>query len=73
MKTVILSTVTKSYQANILQSVLQNEGIESFIKNEILSCIIPAPPFEIEIYVFEKDYEKAKSIMNERFPLLGKE
>lgn len=71
MKTVLLSTLDNNFQANILQDVLRNEGIESFLKNEVLSSVFGnIPGFQIEIYVEEKDYEKAKEILKNGFPEL---
>jgi len=70
MKTVYLATLDNSIQACILQSALQNEGIESFMKNEILSSVINAPGFQIEVEVFEEDYAKALEVLKNGFPYL---
>ena len=60
METILLSTADNNVQASLLQSALRNEGIESFLKNEI--------------YVFESDYEKAKEVLKNGFPeLVGDE
>lgn len=71
MRTVLLSTLENSFQANILQDRLREEGIESFLKNEVLSGVFGnISGFQIEIYVDEKDYEKAEEILKEGFPEL---
>lgn len=71
MKTVFLSTVENSFQAEVLKDLLINEDIESFFKNENISTVLGnIPGFQIEIYVFEEDYERAKEILKEAFPQL---
>lgn len=70
MKTVYLATLENSSQASILQSALINEGIESFLRNEILSTVINTPGFQIEIEVLEEDYEKALEVLRNGFPYL---
>ena len=75
METILLSTADNYVQASLLQSALRNEGIESFLKNEHLSTVFGnIPGFQIEIYVFESDYEKAKEVLKNGFPeLVGDE
>ena len=75
METILLSTADNNVQASLLQSALRNEGIESFLKNEHLSTVFGTiPGFQIEIYVFESDYEKAKEVLKNGFPeLVGDE
>ena len=75
METIVLSTADNNVQASLLQSALRNEGIESFLKNEHLSTVFGnIPGFQIEIYVFESDYEKAKEVLKNGFPeLVGDE
>ena len=71
METILLSTADNNVQASLLQSALRNEGIESFLKNEHLSTVFGnIPGFQIEIYVFESDYEKAKEVLKNGFPEL---
>lgn len=71
MKTVLLSALENSFQASVLRDVLSNEGIESFLRNETLSGILGnIPNFQIEIFVFEDDYEKASEILKNAFPQL---
>ena len=75
METILLSTADNNVQASLLQSALRNEGIEAFLKNEHLSTVFGnIPGFQIEIYVFESDYEKAKEVLKNGFPeLVGDE
>ena len=75
METILLSTADNNVQASLLQSALRNEGIESFLMNEHLSTVFGnIPGFQIEIYVFESDYEKAKEVLKNGFPeLVGDE
>ena len=75
METILLSTADNNVQASLLQSAFRNEGIESFLKNEHLSTVFGnIPGFQIEIYVFESDYEKAKEVLKNGFPeLVGDE
>jgi hypothetical protein len=73
MNTIILTTLCDSFQAHILKDVLLNEGIVSFTKNETMSSIYSnINAFQIELSVFEKDYEKAKDIFEKGFPQLAK-
>ena len=72
MKTVILATLENSFQANLLKETLSNEGIESFFKNENISSILGnMPDFQIEIYVFEKDFQAALIVLKRGFPDLA--
>lgn len=74
MKTILLATLDNRFQANVLQGALKNEGIESFTKNEVLSSVFGnISGFQMEILVFEKDYEKAMEIFKKGFPQLLKE
>lgn len=75
METVFLSTLDNSFQAGMLKDLLTDEGIESFFRNENISSVLGnIPGFQIEIYVYEKDYEKAYEILKRSFPeLVGEE
>ena len=71
MKTVFLSTLENSFQAGLLKDLLINEGIESFFKNENISNVLGnISGFQLEIYVFEKGYERANEILKEALPQL---
>ena len=41
METILLSTADNNVQASLLQSALRNEGIESFLKKEVLKNGFP--------------------------------
>ena len=73
MKTVYLATMQNSFQAYLLKDVLDSEGIVSFMRNETISSVYSIPGMEIEILVFEEDYEKAKEIYDKAFPELSEE
>jgi len=73
MKTIVLATLPSSFQAYILKDILHNEGIVSFMKNETISSVYNMPGFQIEVLVFEKDYEKALDIYEKGFPQLTEE
>lgn len=75
METVFLSTLDNSFQAGMLKDLLTDEDIESFFRNENISSVLGnIPGFQIEIYVYEKDYEKAYEILKRSFPeLVGDE
>lgn len=68
MKTVYLVTLDNISQATIVRDVLLNEGIESFTKNEVISSILNLSNLQIELEVFEEDYERAYEILKEGFP-----
>lgn len=70
MKTVYLITLDNISQAMMVKDVLSNEGIKSFIKNEIISSVFNLPNLQIELEVFENDYQKAFSILEKGFPEL---
>lgn len=70
MKTVYLIALDNISQAAIVKDVLLNEGIESFYRNENISSVLNVPYLQIELVVFENDYEKAYEILRKRFPEL---
>lgn len=70
MKTVYLIALDNISQAAIVKDVLLNEGIESFYRNENISSVLNVPFLQIELVVFEKDYEKAYEILRKGFPEL---
>ena len=68
METIVLTRLCDSYQANILKDVLYNEGIECFLIGETLNTVLSKlQGFEIDVMVFEKDYEKALEIYEKGF------
>ena len=71
METIVLTRLCDSVQANMLKDALYNEGIESFIRGETLySVFSKLQGFQIEVIVFENDYEKAMDIFKKGFPQL---
>lgn len=70
MKTVYLIALDNISQAAIVKDVLLNEGIESFYRNENISSVLNVPYLQIELVVFENDYEKAYEILRKGFPEL---
>ncbi len=70
MKTVYLATLDNSVQLSILQDALENEGIQSFTKNENIASVLNTPGFQIEVEVFEEDYQRALEILKQGFPYL---
>lgn len=71
MKTVYLTSTGSEFQANLLKEALINNRMEYYIKNANMSVILPnSPGFEIEFYVYEKDYEQAKELLKNDFPEL---
>ena len=73
MKTVYLTTMQNSFQAYLLKDILDSEGIASFMRNETISSVYNIPGLELEMLVFEDDYEKAKEIYDKAFPELSEE
>lgn len=72
MKTKLLATARNNIQASILQDVLENEGIESYLKNGVISTIYAGlDAFDPEVYVNVEDYDKAYEILKEGFPELA--
>lgn len=55
-----------SFQSQMVKNLLENEGIESFLKNEIIAR---SPVFRggsgVKVMISELDYENAKSIVEE--------
>lgn len=72
MEQVLLATTKNNIQASMVQDVLENEGIESFMRNEYLSLTYGfVSDFQPEIFVYAKDYEKAYELIKEGFPELA--
>lgn len=72
MNTVFLTVCNTDAQALMIQSVLESKGITSFLKNETVSQVFGNySPFQLEIYVSESDYERAKEVIEEGFPDLS--
>ena len=54
------------FQAQMVKNLLENEGIESFLKDEIIArSPIFRPGGGVRVMISEFDYDKAKLIVNE--------
>lgn len=53
------------WEAQLITSLLKNEGIESFLKNSVLSSYAYNPSFsqEIKIMILESDLDNAQKII----------
>lgn len=68
MKTIKLITCNDSFQARIIKGALENEGIAVALHNENTSNVLRGMPVSItgvDILVYEDDYEKAMSILED--------
>ena len=66
MRTVKLITCNESFQARLIKGALENEGIAVAIHNENTSNVLRGMPVSItgiDLFVYEDDYEKAMSIL----------
>jgi len=61
-KTIVLHTYPDMYEAAIMQELLNESGIDSFLNDENVMGIDPVGGTELRI--FEKDKEIAESILN---------
>ena len=69
MKLKRLPQMQNIYQAGILKSILNDEEIKFFVRNENLSTVYGfVPDFEEEIMVNEEDYDRAIEIIKNGFP-----
>lgn len=69
MKTIILTSFPNNVQAHMLQDLLKNEGIDSMLQGELTNQVMPyLRDSEVNILVFEKDLERARTILRETFP-----
>lgn len=69
MKTVILTSFKSDVRAHMLQDILRNEGIESILQGELTAQVLSyIPGMDIQVLVFEDDYERAREILKNSFP-----
>lgn len=68
MRTVRLITCNDSFQAQVIQGALNNEGIASVLHNVHTSDVLrgfDSSVTGVDILVYENDYEKARSLLKE--------
>ena len=69
MKTVRLTSFNDNMQAHMLQDILENEGIESMLQGELTNQVMShLRGFDTDVLVFEKDLDRARTILKEAFP-----
>lgn len=69
MKTVILTTFKSDVRAHMLHDLLKNEGIESMLQGEYTAQVLAyIPGMDIQVLVFENDYDRALEILKTSFP-----
>ncbi len=69
MKTVRLTSFNDNMQAHMLQDILKNEGIESMLQGELTNQVMShLRGFDTDVLVFEKDLDRARTILKEAFP-----
>ena len=69
MKTVRLTSFNDNMQAHMLQDILKNEGIESMLQGELTNQVMShLRGFDTDVLVFEKDLDRAQTILKEAFP-----
>ena len=69
MRTVTLTSFTDTIQAHMLQDILKNEGIDSMLQGELSNQLMSyIRGIEVNVLVFEKDLERATTILKEAFP-----
>ena len=68
MKTISLRTCNTSQEAALIKGNLENEGIPCFLTNENITTLVPhyngIMGAGIQIMIFDKDLEKAITIVN---------
>jgi hypothetical protein len=60
---IVIRTFTEEFEVRVAKMTLQEHGIESWILNKKDSAYIPIG--YIELYVDERDHEKASEILKE--------
>ncbi|MGE5406308.1 MAG: DUF2007-related protein [Methanosarcina sp.] len=57
------------WQAQMVKNLLENEGINAYIKNEIIGTIAPwyitPGAGSVSVFISSQDYERAKAIVEE--------
>lgn len=68
MMTVRLTTCNTSFEAHVLKTALEAEGIPSALHNENMTNLyggLISAFTGVDVFVYEKDLERAKKILNE--------
>ncbi len=65
MKTVKIASYSNSFNAGLMKSALESEGIEAFLANENITQTMThlAGMTGVQLFVFEKDAERAMEII----------
>ncbi len=63
-KTVTLMNFSSPERAEIYRSLLASMGIDSAVINGTANEVLPLPPNSIRLIVNERDYRKAKDLLN---------
>ena len=66
----VVGDYSTTSEAEIVKSLLNSLGIDSFIRNSSMSNILPSIPLgagTIELLVRTKDYDKSIDILNSKF------
>lgn len=71
MRRVRLATLDNVMQAQMLCDLLENEGIMAAQKNGAMATVLNTPGFQVEVEVYEQDYERALQCLRDAFPYLG--
>jgi hypothetical protein len=54
------------FQAQMVKNLLENEGVESFLKDEIIARNpVLRPEGGVRVMISDSDYEKAKLVVND--------
>ena len=63
---IVLKTFLHLHQAHLAKSLLESEGIQAIIKDELMNSIIPGCSVGgIKLLVHEDDYEKSLQLLEE--------
>ena len=55
-----------AFQAQMVKNLLENEGIKSFLKDEIIArSLVLRPEGGVKVMISELDYEKARLVVDE--------
>ena len=64
-----LLVIASHHCCDRLQDILKNEGIESMLQGELTNQVMShLRGFDTDVLVFEKDLDRARTILKEAFP-----